>query len=117
MSGVLQRIRPPREAQTWARKLNLQSWLDRKDWNPEPKFKACTRVRELWTISGHVELGDDPEYIVRGLCVYLGEDKAFLSYVLDELQLDMTADGEWEAAIYAYAWFVLQRYNRDLGGE
>ena len=66
---------------------------------------------------GLVDLADDPGSIIRGAYVYFVEDKEFVDYVLNERDQDMTADGLWEAVTTAYAWVVLRRYNRELGGE
>ncbi len=117
MSGALQRIRLPREAQAWAKKLNLVSFVNDKKWNSEPRFKILTQVRETWTIAGLVEVGDDPDAIVSAAFVYFAADQEFIDYVLKDCSQEMTADGEWEAATAAYTWVVLQRYNRELGGE
>jgi hypothetical protein len=74
------------------------------------------RVREIWTIAGHQEFGDDPEAIVRGVHQYLLEDGEFTQYVLEDCGQDMTPEGAWLGAVNAYAWVVLQRYNKELGG-
>ncbi len=117
MSGALQRIRLPHEAQAWSKKLDLASWVNDKKWNKEPRFKILSQVRETWTIAGLLELGDDPESIVEAAYTFFERDQVFISYVLNDCEQEMTADGDWKAAIVAYTWVVLQRYNRELGGE
>lgn len=117
MSGALQRIRLPPEAQAWAKKLNLAAWVKSSKWNKEPRFTVITKVREAWSAAGRVDLGDDPESIVKSAYMYFETDEEFTCYVLDVCEQDMTGVGEWEAAFTAYAWVVLQRYNKELGGE
>jgi hypothetical protein len=117
VSGALKRVVLPRESQAWAKKLDLVRWVRAREWNAEPRLKIITKVREIWTIAGRVDLGDDPESIVRAAYGYFETDEDFATYVLVDCNQDMTAEGDWEAANTAYAWVVLQRYNRDLGGE
>ena len=117
MSGALKRIQLTGEDQAWARKLGLVEWVKSKDWDPEPRFKIITRARENWTTVSLPDLADDPDSIVAAVYPYLERDQEFISYVLDVRKQDMTGDGEWEAAFKAYAMVVLQRYNRELGGE
>lgn len=112
----LKRIQLELDEKSWAKKLNLQKWVGRKDWNTEWRFKVVDRVREIWTISG-TDLADDPHSIVEAAFTYFKKDKEFVSYILDELGMDMTADGAWDPVLKTYAWVVLQRYNKELGGE
>ena len=117
MTGALKRIRLPQPAQAWSKKLDLVGWVNSKSWDPEPRFKIITKIREIWTIAGLADLGDDPTSIVRVAYLVLSKDQEFARYVLEDCGQDMTAEEDWEAANTAYAWVVLQRYNKELGGE
>lgn len=117
MTGAVRRVQLPLEARSWAAKLSLRAWVERREWVKEWRFKVIDKVRETWTVSGNAAMSDDPEAIVSAAFGYLGNDREFADYVLDECQMDMTGEGAWVPLLKAYAWVVLQRYNRELGGD
>lgn len=117
MSRPLKRIRLPRIAQSWSKKLNLPRLVNDKSWVSEARFKVIDNVRQTWTALGQSEMADDPEAIVSAAFSFFAKDGDLERWVLDECEQDMTEADSWENATIAYCWVVLQRYNKELGGE
>jgi len=98
-------------------RLDLKAWVNRRRWETGPRYKVIDNVRECWASMDRPELGDDPETIVGSTFGLFLHDQEFVKYVLEECSQDVTTDEEWEEIARAYAWVILQRYNRELGGD
>lgn len=114
MGEVLKRIRLPAEVQAWEKHLKLKKWVDGSGWNPEPRYAVVDAARGCWEQMGRPEFGDDPEAIVGSIYQYLVQDQGFISFVIEQRDQVVTDPAEWDEIAKAYAWVILQRYNRDL---
>lgn len=117
MSDPIQRVVPPAEARAWEKRLQVRRWMNARGWDPAPRYGVIDRARESLLALGQPELADDPATIVTGIFQYLLRDEKWLEYVEDTAKQTLTDPTDCEGAARAYAWFLLQRYNRDLGGQ
>lgn len=117
MSSALRRVRLPPAAQGWDARLSLKRWVGSIAWDPAPRYGVIDRMRESLLGLNLPDLADDPETIVTATFQALLMDEQFKHYVIVDCTQDLTQAEEWEGAARAYAWVVLQRYNRDLGGQ
>jgi len=116
VSEPLQRVRLPPEALGWDKRLQVRRWVGGRRWNAAPRFALIDRVRDAWSEFGPPGFADDPVSIVTAAFPYLVEDDEFRRYVLEVAEQTLTVSADWEAAVRTYAWAVLQRYNKELGG-
>lgn len=117
MSDPLRRVQLPPEAMAWEKRLEIRRWLDGGTWDPEPRYAVIEAVRGIWLGLGHPDLADDPEVIAAMSFDYLHKDAEFHRFVVEDADQALTEPADWEGATSAYSWAVLQRYNRELGGQ
>lgn len=117
MDRVLRRVKLPGEALAWNKKLKLSKWIEKDDWDPEPRYLLVTTARASWDAMGRPEFADDPETLVSSMYQYLLKDEEFKVRVVVDLNQQITGTQEWDELARAYAWVILQRYNRELGGD
>jgi len=117
VSGLLRRVQLPPEALAWDTRVQLRRWVDAKDWDAAPRYAMIEKARETWLLLGLPDLADDPQMIVTAIFAYLQKDQQFQHYVLYTAKQTLTDPADWEAVAMAYAWVVLQKYNKDLGGQ
>lgn len=117
MTEPLRRIRLPPEAQGWEKRLEIRRWVDGSAWDPEPRYAVIEGIRGIWLELGHDDLADAPEVIAAAMLSYMREDAEYRRFVIYDATQTLTEDADWEGAISAYAWVVLQKYNRELGGQ
>lgn len=116
MSEPLRRIRLPPSALSWEKRLQIRRWMNEPAWDPELKYFAIDQVRAIWLSQDQQDLADDPDVIATLIFPFLAKDAEFHRFVVYDCDQDLS-DDEWESATRAYAWMVLQRYNRELGGQ
>jgi hypothetical protein len=117
MSGVLKRVRLPPDVKAWEVRLQLKRWVGSLAFDPEPRYKVIKRARQSYMDMDLVDLADDPEAIVNVISYVLLNDEQFHKYVIVDCKQDLTASDDWPNLGRAYAWVLLQRYNRELGGQ
>lgn len=116
MSEPLKRVQLPPESLGWEARLKLRRWIDGKTWNSASRYAVIKKARDIWLGFGHSELADDPHTIVTVIFAYLNQDEEFQHHVIETAKQTLTDPADWQAAATAYAWVVLQKYNKDLGG-
>lgn len=115
-SKPLQRVvLPPEVKAGWEKKLGLKKWVDRKEWAEGPRYLMVEAARASWESVDRKDFADDPETLVGSMYPYLVNDQEFTSFV-GETQV-VTEASVWNEIAKAYAWVILQRYNRELGGD
>jgi hypothetical protein len=117
MTKPLRRIRLPPEAQAWEKRLQIRRWIDGTGWDAELRYALIEGVRGIWLEQGHEDLADAPEVIAVGMLPYMLKDAEFQRFVIYDAKQTLTDEADWEGATSAYAWIVLQKYNRELGGQ
>lgn len=117
MGRALKRVILPAEAMGWEAKLKLKSWVNNKNWDPKPRYVLVDTARASWDAMGRPEFADDPDLLVGSMYEYLLKDEEFKKRVVVDLKQHITETGVWNEVAKAYAWVILQRYNRELGGE
>jgi hypothetical protein len=115
MGRTLKRVILPGEAMGWEAKLKLRSWVNNKDWDAGPRYVLVDTARASWDAMGRPEFADDPDLLVGSIYEYLLKDEEFKKRVVVDLKQHITEAEVWNEVAKAYAWVILQRYNRDLG--
>lgn len=74
-------------------------------------------VRGCWDSVGQPDMADHPLTIVGSLYEYLVHDQEFIDVVVQKREHLVTSRADWNEIAKAYAWLILQKYNRELGEE
>lgn len=117
MPRVLQRVHLPAQVQGWDAKLKLRKWVNHKSWDTGPRYAVINQARNSWDAMGYPDFADDPQILVGSVYEYLVKDQGLVARVVEGLTQFVTDEEEWNQIAKAYAWVILQRYNRELGGE
>jgi hypothetical protein len=117
LSSVLKRVRLPPDIKAWEVRLQLKRWVTSLAFDPGPRYKVIEQARQSYLDMSLGDLADDPEAIVNVISYVLLNDEQFQYYVIVDMQQDLTASDDWASLGRAYAWVLLQRYNRELGGQ
>lgn len=117
MSEPLKRVRLPPEALAWEARLQLRRWIDGRGWDTAPRYAMIESARDTWLGLGHPDLADDPQMIATAIFAYVLKDEQFQHHVIHTAKQTLTDPADWDGAARAYAWVVLQRYNKELGGQ
>lgn len=117
MSGPVRRIILRGAALTWATRLDLQAWVERQAWDAKPRYLVINRARESYTAMGQLGLADDPHTLIETCYLYFQHDEEFNQYVVGEMKQDITDDETWDTVYRTYAQVILQKYNREIGGQ